>query len=559
MNRFVLIFFRLNFDSILIGSVAFLFMLPLNIINPFNVQWILQFSGIADIGFTWLGWVFFKDTALFQFPLFQNSNYGFAEGSNIIFSGSIPLLGIIFKPFSAIIPSDFQYFGLWIYLSFIMQSYFSKKILGSFSTDKILVFLMTILFVVSPIFLHRVYIPHIGLLAQWILLFAIYLLLRKDFSYKIWFLNLLIALLVHGYLFMFSFILFNFDLLLKNKVKLNLDSLKIIYLYLGIFSFMALFGYFAHDSLGLIGGFGYYSMNLNSIINPSGLGVPYSDWSILIPALESRELSKFYADYEGFNYLGIGALVLLPFALVKVVALVEIIKRNKKKVFILSLMSFLLLLISVSNHIGFGSSSFVIDINSELYSKLSIFRASGRFFWINYYLIFCLLFVLITRSYPRKVSICIFLFAISLHLLDSVRSYEMIRDRFAKKVEYDKSSLDIGYNSILWTGISKKYKEINIVYPGELPKNEDLFRLCYFAAKNGIKINSGYFARVNRNKLEHEKERLSNIFETGLLDENVLYVIDNKVMWEDLKERFDGKLYFKEAGTLMLVSISDFI
>ena len=59
-------------------------------------------------------------------------------------------------------------------------------------------------------------------------------------------------------------------------------------------------------------------MNLNSIINPSGVGVPYSDWSILIPALESRELSKFYADYEGFNYLGIGALVLLPFALVKV-------------------------------------------------------------------------------------------------------------------------------------------------------------------------------------------------------------------------------------------------
>ena len=549
-------FIRANIDTALIGSTAFFLLLPFNIINPYNVDWILSFSGISDLVFTWLGWVFFKSTDFFQFPLFHSPNYGFAGGSNIVFSGSIPLLAIIFKPFSNFIPHDFQYFGFWIYLSFILHSYFSKKILEIFTKDKILILLMTILFLTSPVFLHRIYIPHIGLLAQWLLLFSLYLLLRKNFCYKIWFLNLILALLVHGYLFFFCLILFNADLILKNKINLNLDSFKIIYVYSAILLLMFLFGYLSPDSTGPIGGFGYYSMNLNSLINPVGIWA--TKWSTILPALKIRSHENFYADYEGFNYIGIGVLILLPFVLLKIKHLVSSIE-NKKKFFVISFMFIIVFLLSVSTHIGLGEKSFVIEIRTDIYTKLSIFRASGRFFWINYYLLYCLVFISIVKFYSRRVGIAIISIAILLHFYDMRESFLMTRDRFKPHPGSNVSQLDLMYDgNIFWKKVALNYKKINILYPSMLPTNENLFKLSYFASKNNMKINSGYFARVELKKLNQEKERLDKIFGTGQLEKDTLYVVDDKAQWISFKQKYNDKLFFKEINDMRLISIKSF-
>ena len=181
MSKNLVSFIKKNIDTLLIGSVFFFILIPFSVINPLNVDWILDFSGISDFAFTWVGWVFYKSTPFFQLPFFATPDYGFGGGSNIVFTGSIPLLALTLKPFSNFLPYDFQYFGFWIYISFVLHAYFSKKILEIFTNDKILIGLMTILFITSPVFLYRIYIPHIGLLAQWLLLFSIYLLLRKNF------------------------------------------------------------------------------------------------------------------------------------------------------------------------------------------------------------------------------------------------------------------------------------------------------------------------------------------------------------------------------------------
>ena len=569
MSKNLVSFIKKNIDTLLIGSVFFFILIPFSVINPLNVDWILDFSGISDFAFTWVGWVFYKSTPFFQLPFFATPDYGFGGGSNIVFTGSIPLLALTLKPFSNFLPYDFQYFGFWIYISFVLHAYFSKKILEIFTNDKILIGLMTILFITSPVFLYRIYIPHIGLLAQWLLLFSIYLLLRKNFCYKAWLINLTLALLVHGYLLMFCLILFATDLIIKNILKLNLNSLKAIYIFCSILVMMFIYGYFSADSAGPSGGFGYYSMNLNSLINPAG--ILFSEWSNVLPILASRSIENFYADYEGFNYLGLGLLILFPFALVKIKNLTFLIKENSKKTIVIFIMMLIVSLMAISNHIGIGEDTHVIKISDEITSYLSSFRASGRFFWINYYLIYCIIFIGVVKFYPRKFAIILLIVAITFHLYDTKENFYSIRDRFLLSSNYSKTHLDLERTnySLFWKKVADNYEEINIVYPAALPTNENVFRLTYFAAKNELKINAGYFARVNIDKLKLEKERLNFIFSSGELKNGVLYVVEDEKLWFDLKNKFNKELFFKEIPlrkclilktcTLRLVSSSNII
>tara|TARA_B100000686_G_scaffold153657_1_gene161123 strand:+ start:2802 stop:4526 length:1725 start_codon:yes stop_codon:yes gene_type:complete len=569
MSKDLVNFIKSNIDTVLISFLGFFILAPLAIVNPLNVDWILDFSGISDLAFTWLGWVFFKSAPFFQLPFFATPGYGLDGGSNIVFSGSIPLFALIFKPFSNYLPYDFQYYGIWIYSSIFLHCYFSKKILEIFTNDKILISLMTVLFVTSPVFLHRVYIPHIGLLAQWLLLFSIYLLLRKNFCYKFWSINLALSLLVHGYLFMFSLILFSTDLIIKNKIKLNLDSFKIFYVYFSMLALMFVLGYFSGDSGGISGGYGYYSMNLNSLINPSG--IHFSEWSSILPNLPTRPLEKFYADYEGFNYLGLGLLILVPFALFKINKLISLLKENRKKTIVILIMMLMVSLMAISNHVGVGDNAYVFGIGSELTSYLSNFRASGRFFWINYYLIYCFIFLGIAKFYPRRFAILLLIFAISFHLYDTKENIYMIKERFALSSNYNRAHLDLEKTeySIFWKKIAENYKEINMIYPEVIPTDENIFRLTYFAAKNELKINAGYFARINRDQLQNEKIQLNSILKSGQLNKEVIYVIRDENLWLDLKKRFTGKLYFKEIPiekcvfkkncTLRLLSSSELI
>ena len=62
------------------------------------------------------GRLYFKETPFFQFPLLANYSYGLENWSGtLIHTDSLPLMALIFRPFSAFLPNLFQYFGIWIY------------------------------------------------------------------------------------------------------------------------------------------------------------------------------------------------------------------------------------------------------------------------------------------------------------------------------------------------------------------------------------------------------------------------------------------------------------
>ena len=77
--------------SILIFHLIFGF----HLINFQNIYWL---PDDAYNGF--LGWSFYRGETFFSFPLFKIFNYGSGVGSTIIYTDSLPIMAIIFKPFS---------------------------------------------------------------------------------------------------------------------------------------------------------------------------------------------------------------------------------------------------------------------------------------------------------------------------------------------------------------------------------------------------------------------------------------------------------------------------
>ena len=168
---------------------------------------------------------------------------------------------------------------------------------------------------------------------------------------------------------------------------------------------MYIFGYFEvpfTDSLAY--GYGIYKTNLLSIINPIFHGpVSLTNWSLFMPEITMTSQEK----NEGFSYLGFGGIFLLLISIFFIFNnFTEIKKRNYRPyIFIIILFS----LFAISNKISFANVLlFEIDLPKYIYGIFSIVRASGRLFWVVYYLIFLGSIIIIYNKFPKKNSLYIF-------------------------------------------------------------------------------------------------------------------------------------------------------
>ena len=93
--------------AILLGLISFIYMTGGAILNPTYIDWLLT----GDPATHWLGWQFFRNAPLLQWPLGANPAYGGGMGSSIVFTDSIPLFAFLFKSINIFLPDKFQYFG----------------------------------------------------------------------------------------------------------------------------------------------------------------------------------------------------------------------------------------------------------------------------------------------------------------------------------------------------------------------------------------------------------------------------------------------------------------
>tara|TARA_A100000164_G_scaffold23589_3_gene18592 strand:- start:14653 stop:15582 length:930 start_codon:yes stop_codon:yes gene_type:complete len=279
-------------------------------------------------------------------------------------------------------------------------------------------------------------------------------------------------------------------------------------------------------------GFGKFKMNLNAIFDPKA-EVTLSA-SRIFPELNTPSINQGFGDYEGFNFLGSGIIFLL-------IVLIPIVLKNFRKIKVkfgkpkykaLIIFSGLIFLYSISNKIFIGNLElFSYDLPNFTKIITKTFRSSGRFFWIDYYLIYIFIFIIIYRysfnyRYPL---VSIFLI---IQIYDMQPTFNQVRNVFYKdKNKYSEIyERNVGLKDPKWSDLSMNYKRIIYVVPTRFPK--DYFKLAFFAAENNMQTNFGYFSRVNKRNVEKENLKLLDELSRNNFDKESFYVFFHSEAWE---------------------------
>ncbi len=465
------------------------------------------------------------------------TNYGYPLHTSIVYTDSIPLLALFFKCFAAYLPPHFQYFGLWYGLCFFLQGSIAW-ILSARMTNQLIVRLsITFFFLLSPIMLNRL-VEHQALVAHWVILTAYGLYWRSTLRrvHFYWLLLNTMTVLIHAYL-AFMVIAIWVGAMIKAVVVERAISLKkagyIMALNLAVMILAAwISGYFVIPLFDMAdpGGYTVDSLNLlapwmpgeGSLIAPGG-------WSRWLPLFKLRFLEQ---GIEGFNYFGVGMMLLL------LCAIGCMIKRPPRYQQLfpwlpLICMNVLLLVYALSNVVYLGEtvlftypSLFWINWITDL------FRASGRFFWPCYYFIMLGTFsVLCHRLSPRWL---IGLFSVALLLQGMDLSFK-VRDLHRRFTE------PLAMQTLPFQAIDRHYRHLVFLPFVSRPSKliQQFGGYIHYAANHDMSVNLGYFARQDNGAfLRLTQETLRALLLQGQLSQDTVYVVLDPHLAKRLQFKF---------------------
>jgi len=497
---------------IVIGVVLFFFVTGGKILNPLYVDWLMKGDPAQHL----IGWQFFRSTPLLQWPIGANRAFGMELGSSIVFSDSIPLMAFLFKPFNAILPEQFQYTGIWILICFCLQAYFAWKLLSLFVKDKILLIIGCLFFAMAPASVWRLH-AHFALFSHWVLLAALYLYFSTRFSKLRWAALLIGGVLIHAYLVVMLLAIASADLVQRRWLK-QISTVHVAgYAFTGLVLVALVMwaaGYFMVGAGVADIGFGFYRMNLLALIDPDDL------WSKVIP-----DQTLTAGDYEGFNYLGAGIIGLVLFSMAAL-----LIKpthqgyRAATKVPLI-LLSISLSMYAISSHIAVGQSEVFAFALPPLADRITnTFRASGRFFWPVYYLIYFTVFYILMTRLKVKLAIALTSLMLVFQVWDTANAWSFFRVKMT-----DTPAWDSPMTSSLWKDFSQRYKSVILVLPGSL--STDWIPLAQFSATHRMITNTGYFARVDPLVKLQMQDHLKQTVALHQYDPDSIYIFEDDALW----------------------------
>ena len=536
-------------------------------INFLNNEWLSP----GDSGWHWINWLFFRETSIFQFPIFENYNYGMELSSSIAINDSLPIMALIFKPLSFILPFDFQYFGLWILICFILQGQLGLILLRKVTNNEFLSLLGACFFILAPPFLWRLW-GHYSLMAHWLIILGIIIFYSSNFNLRNWILLLILTALVNAYILAIILSIFILDLIYRTRIE-GFRSKDSFLIFFKAFSLLILslyvFGYFSNGASIGSGGYSLYRANLNTFFNDNDF------WSYILP-----DIGSIPNDYEGFAFLGVGIIVLLFISLYEVFKNKLLLNTifSKKNIYLLSL-SILLFLFAITNKITLGT---LVLFEFDLPEFFKIFtrplRSSGRMVWLLFYLIYCAIFFILANSkhlqsykYLLPILLVIQIFDTGAAAsnfrfkMSDTRAYNLkpyINSNDPKNIAIVKT-LNSFWDSPLispeWIKIKDNYKKIIYVYPRNRPENA--YPLVYFAAKNKLATNFGYFSRYKGSKKDEIYSKIDETINKKNYDADSIYVFDKSVedKWNqivdecsaiDLCKNIDGYMVFAKDFNL---------
>ncbi len=495
-----------------LGVLAFLGVTGGRILSPRNIAWLAE----RDPASYFLSWHYFRSTA-WGWPIGTNPRYGAELASSIAYADNLPLFALPFKTLNHWLPATFQYFGLWLLCCFVLQAWFAWLLVGLVTRASIVRAAGASLFVFAPPFLWRLQ-GHYQLEGQWLVLAALYLSFgpRKLARGAAWPVLVGTVCLVHSYLSAMVLGLWAADWLRRVvfEERTRADFLQLVAVpALALSSFWQAGMFMVGKGVlkATVGDypFGYHRMNLISLVDPSG-------WSYLLPDLKEAK-----GDYEGFNYLGLGGMLLLVAALPRLKGAWPAL-RQKRPYWPLAALLVAFTLFAISNNVGLADHSFLIALPRRVLDRAAVLRSCGRMFWPVFYVLFWLAVRALIKHYPPRSAQAILVAAALLQVLDTSAGWRPIRADLMVKGSAWSSPL----TSPFWARVPNNYREVRLVPTKNQPKNFPVF--MYFAATHGMTSDAVYLGRVDGNRLQEARQQALLAVDEGQYTPGVLYIVDRR-------------------------------
>jgi hypothetical protein len=518
-------------------------------INPTNLAWLNGDPAVYQAG-----WEFLRHSRWSISPVWI-SRLDYPFGISAAYLDVIPILAVPLRIISRILPTDFQYLGMYATLCLILQTYFGLRLLSRFTSDKIFIFIGALFFLDAPILVSRL-IGHFSLCSQWLITAALYYYFAPIRARGLdrYILPFAVLLAVAGgmtpYLSAMVFVigvaaLFRWYIMRCAECSAEVSGtlpedsgsdhpvggprvfaipavrglLWFSVLLLVMLSAFLFFGFLTFGASAQIGGDGYpdFSMNLLGPINPAG------------SALYFRQFDVFPSQgFEGYNYLGMGIILLGIICLARRPKLLTRIWGPSP--IAVTVGAVLLALLALSVKVTFGQSTlYVIPVPRYVLHGLAVFRSSGRFFWLAHYLIVLGAITATLAAFSTRTARCAILgVALLIQYFDILPVRDAVADRFAARYVNP-------LRAAVWPTVGRNHKHL-ILLPArqcdltETPggdANWSYFALL--AARSGMTLNSTHAARDSAQSDSYNCNWLPQHLLHGELADDTAYVLSDQL------------------------------
>lgn len=490
----------------LLGAAVFLFIYGVHILNPCYTDWLLT-SEDGDLTQHYLGWKFYRH-AKWRFPFGLIDTMAYPNLTSVIFTDSIPLFAFIFKAFRFLLPAEFQYFGWFGLLCFMLQGGLGAILVRKYVKKDYLTAVGGLFFVLSPVFIDRMY-WMTSLAAHFLCLLGLIFIVYYEESFHDtkkavigW--GILGALCggIHLYFLpMCGVILLGFMLVDFVKGKKKWRAFIPPASYIGAAAAVIfLFGGFSSGMKSGNDGVGYYSFNLNGFYNPHG-------WSAYL-----KDMPYTDSQYEGFGYLGLGVLALLLLSCALWLGGRSIRKKTVKanwmydhcKEMSYALIIVLLVALAASNIVMYNDKVlYELPVPAAIYKAWSVFRATGRLIWPAVYLLVLGSVCMDGRSLSRRTKGILLTLCLLLQFWDIKGMLAAKNDIYNKKDVYQ-TLLPSGE----WRMIADETDVKNICFVSDVVDGDRklLFSFGDYASDYGLTLSNFYFARSIGEKEQQARE-----------------------------------------------------
>lgn len=488
--------------SILIGSVLYFILFSAEPLHPTNVNWIYTRGG--DLLQEQLGWMAYRSEP-WQSQIGVIASYPYPGGTSVVYTNLVPIMAVFFKLLNPLLPDSFQFVGLWGILCWILQVYFTLRILEEMNCTRAIRYGGATLLAFAPVLVNRAFL-HDPLCAQWLILAGFWLALRSihgKSGFRLWPFLLLLSVWIHAYLFFMLLFLFAGALAIEiqstGKWK---ESAGVLLLSGGICLGSAyLLGMFNISPRMPITDIRNYSINGNTWINPGKSSTFFRQQGL-----------AFDGQYEGFAYLGLGGFLLVSVVLIAWNGFSEA-WRTGKKYLPISIPVLCMALLSTGGTMTWGKQVlFSVMLPEGIIGLLSIIRSLGRFIWPLYYLMFLFALTIFDRRGGKTgwLVVLILLQAVDIAPLANQKS-------FVQNTEYRSPLV-----SQFWQEMPENYRHIVLLPDEEI--EEEYQPYAIYGLQHQLTINWAYVARGDYTRMVDGMAQAEQDLLSGQADPTTIYV-----------------------------------